>query len=379
VLAMPLHDRKGGLLGVIQCLNFRGATGTVLAFDGQSEVFLSALAGLVGVFLENAKLSRQMEDLFDAIVAAVSHSIDGRDPCTAGHSRRVTLYALNLARAVHESDQPPFDRVRYTRERFRQLRFAGLLHDVGKIGVREYVLCKADKLPQGGAELVRVRLELLLERRKADLLQQALECRTEHQELLRAGYEPLVKEIRRAIALIEAKNKPGFVSDAEMAELTQYCEKGWLTPTEYKNLAVRRGNLTAEEMEDMRSHVTQSFEILTRIPWPTELLELPEIAYTHHEKLDGSGYPRKLSGSEIHFDGQIMTVADIYDALTASDRPYKQALPHEVAKRILTDEEAGQGKLNADLVQLFFEKKCYVVEDRTETEAVLQTAYIPVE
>lgn len=359
VLAMPLLDRRGDLLGVIQCLNNRNERGEMVPFDATDETFLSALAGLAAVFLENAKLYRDMDALFEAIVTAVSHAIDSRDPCTSGHSRRVTQYSLNLARAVHASIDPPFDKIKYTRERFRQLRFAGLLHDVGKIGVREYILCKADKLPAGGVDLIHSRLRLLLAEKKIAVLERAAAEKCAHAPLLSAEYDPLAREVDAAIELVEAKNKCGFVSDVDLSKLRVLLEKKWLTQDEHVNLSVRKGNLTEAEWVDMRSHVTKSYEMLIRIPWPKELSELPEVAYTHHEKRDGSGYPRKLKGDEIHFDGQVMCVADIYDALTSSDRPYKKAMPHEVAVRILTEEEAAHFKILPELVKLFFDKECY--------------------
>ncbi|MCW8133191.1 MAG: GAF domain-containing protein [Planctomycetota bacterium] len=361
VLAMPLHDRRGDLLGVIQCLNNRNRRGDFVPFEASDETFLSALAGLAEVFLENAKLYRDMDHLFESIVTAVSLAIDSRDPCTSGHSRRVTQYSLNLARAVHQCSRPPFEQVTYTRERFRQLRFAGLLHDVGKIGVREYILCKADKLPPGGASLIRARLELMLAKRKIEVYEHALAEKADPAARLAAEYEPLAQEIHGAIELVEAKNKCGFVSDEDLAALKGLLERGWITETEHINLSVRKGNLTEAEWVDMRSHVTKSYEMLIRIPWPKELAELPEVAYTHHEKRDGSGYPRRLKGDEIHFDGQVMCVADIYDALTSSDRPYKKAMPHEVAKKILTEEEAAKFRILPELVALFFEQECYKI------------------
>ncbi|MBI3830816.1 MAG: GAF domain-containing protein [Planctomycetes bacterium] len=373
VLAMPLHDRRGDLLGVIQCLNNRNERGAPIPFDNTDETFLSALAGLAAVFLENAKLYRDMDALFEAIVTAVSLAIDSRDPCTSGHSRRVTQYSLNLARAVHACDQPPFDKIKYTRERFRQLRFAGLLHDVGKIGVREYILCKADKLPAGNVDLIRSRLRLKLAEKKIALLERAAAEKSAPAPLLAAEFEPLVRDIDAALALVEAKNKCGFVSDEDLAKLKALLDKGWLTEEEHVNLSVRKGNLTEAEWVDMRSHVTKSYEMLIRIPWPKELRELPEVAYTHHEKRDGSGYPRKLKGDEIHFDGQVMCVADIYDALTSSDRPYKKAMPHEVAVRILTEEEAAHFKIMPELVKLFFDSGCYKIADASST-AVLAGA-----
>lgn len=363
VLAMPLFNRQSQVMGVLQCLNKLGPNGAHVPFERSDEPFLSALTGLVAIFLENAKLYRHMKDLLAAVVSGFSRSIDDRDPCTHGHSRRVTQYALNLARAVHECKSPAFAHVHYTRDRVLQLRYSGLLHDVGKIGVREHVLCKANKLAAGAIEKIEGRLEVIRERKRSELLQRAIEEKKDHRGLLIEEYQPFSKDIDDALAVVRARNTPGFVTDEQMAELKALEERGWITRDECEVLAIRKGNLTPDEWEDIRSHVTKSYQLLRKIPWPRELHDLPEIAYSHHEKRDGSGYPRKIKGDAIHFDGQILCVADIYDALTSSDRPYKKAMPHDRARKILVEEEGAKNKIMPELVNLFFEKKCYIIEE----------------
>ena len=365
VLCMPLHDRKGDTLGVIQCLNKKSAKDLPGTFTDKDEVVLSAVASQAGVYLDNAALRRQMDTLFEAFVEATSRSIDDRDPCTSGHSRRVMMYSLNLARAIHECTVPPFDQITYTRERMRQLRYASLLHDVGKIGVREYILCKAHKLLPAYLEMIRCRFEMRRERSRADCLARCVLEKLDMAQIISEVHEPFCANLNAALKLIEMANDAHFIADKDVAALQQIHAMGWITADELLNLCVRRGNLTEDEWVDMRSHVTKSFRMLIQIPWPSELKDLPEVAYTHHEKYDGSGYPRKLIGEAIHFDGQIMCVADIYDALTASDRPYKKAIPHEKAERILMEEEAERGRIMPELVKLFFSAKCYNISEQT--------------
>lgn len=359
VLALPLQDHKGSRLGVIQCLNKTSAQGQPIPFDPEDEDFLSALGSLAAVFLENAKLYREQDELLEALVSAFSRAIDDRDPCTSGHTRRVTQLSLNLARAIHAAQHPPYDQVSYTRERLRQLRYAALLHDVGKIGVREYILGKSERLPQGGMDNLRLRLELQRERRQIQALQTALKKGPDAGDVAQTEYQDFAEAIGRAIDLVSTRNQPGPPKDEELEQLGELRAKGWLTAHEFECLSIRRGTLTASEMADMRSHVQKSYEMLRQIPWPKALKEVPEVAYSHHEKRDGSGYPRGLFGDAIHLDGQIMAIADIYDALTASDRPYKKAVPHDKAKAILFEEADRRGALNAALVRLFFEAECY--------------------
>jgi len=364
ILCVPMRDRRGKVMGVLQCLNKHAPDGKVGVFALEDELLLMTVASQSQFYLENTALYRQMDKLFEAFVEATSHSIDDRDPCTSGHSRRVMMYSLNLARAVHDATHPPFDQIHYTRDRIRQLRFACLLHDVGKIGVREYILTKAQKLHPAMIYAVHQRFMMLRERSRADCLMEAITTSADPHELLATRHLAFCNELDAALARVEAANSANYMGDADVKAVEELMIRGWITKLEYQNLAVRRGNLTDDEWVDMRSHVTKSFRMLQQIPWPAELSDLCEVAYTHHEKRDGSGYPRRLKADEIHFDGQIMCVADIYDALTASDRPYKKALPLEKAKMILMEEEAARGKMLPELVQLFFDKKCFEIGER---------------
>jgi HD-GYP domain-containing protein (c-di-GMP phosphodiesterase class II) len=371
ILCMPLIDRQGKTLGVIQCLNNKNEKDEVIAFDQTDEIFLSAVAGQASILLENAGLYRRMDKLFEAFVLATSRSIDDRDPCTSGHSRRVTAYSLNLARAVHECNTPPFDQISYTRERMRQLRYACLLHDAGKIGVRENVLCKAMKLSGTKMEAISERFKALSEKRRADVLARCIETKGDAGALLAQEYAPLAAKLADAWKVIDAYNSANFMRDDDIEKLRAIHAEGFITPYEFENLSIRKGNLNEAEWDDMRSHVTKSYRMLLPIPWPDEMKELAEVAYSHHEKRDGSGYPRKLTADQIPFDGHVMCVADIYDALTASDRPYKKAIPHERAMKILMEEEAKPGKLMKELVELFFSARCYVIKPHDHGSGLL--------
>lgn len=338
VLCVPMKDARGRVLGVIQALNRAGGR----PFDAEDEELLSALGAHIAAFVENAQLYESIERLFEAFVRSSSTAIDERDPATAGHSRRVAKYAINLARAAHAEGLAEF-----TRARLRQLRYAALLHDFGKIGVRESVLAKRNKLSDDRLEAISERMRrLALERGDAPGLERALEL------------------VRRA-------NSPSPLSDADAAGIRELREQGLLTPQEAEALSVRRGNLTPAEWQDMKSHAERSRNILSKIPWPEELARVPEIAYLHHEKLDGSGYPEGLSGDAIGIDARILEVADIYDALTAQDRPYKPALPHEKARAIM-EEDASAGRLDASLVRLFFERELHAVDLTGDTQVVVQ-------
>jgi HD-GYP domain-containing protein (c-di-GMP phosphodiesterase class II) len=334
-----MKDGKGHILGVIQVLN-RVDGGP---FGTRDEEMLSALGSHVAVFIENAQLHESIETLFESFVRSASTAIEERDPTTSGHSKRVAKYALKLARAVHEERVSVF-----TRARMRQLRYAALLHDFGKIGVRESVLTKRNKLADEGLELITERFRRMeLEGTDADL--------------------------GAALKLVNHANVPGRLSDEDVAGLGALGEAGALTSREVECLSVARGNLTPAEWDDMRSHAGRSLHILAEMPWPEEYARVPEIAHRHHEKLDGSGYPSGLSGDDIDLDARILGIADIYDALTAEDRSYKPAIPHDRAREILLG-DAEAGRLDMDLVSLFLEKALNEAETAGDTQALLHAS-----
>jgi HD-GYP domain-containing protein (c-di-GMP phosphodiesterase class II) len=343
VLCVPMTESRGHhVLGVIQVLNKQGGDSARpedrrAGFSSADEELLLALGSYLAPLIETAQLHESIERLFDSFARASTTAIDERDPATAGHTKRVAKYAVHLARAAHQAGLAEF-----TRARLKQLGYAALLHDFGKIGVRESVLTKRNKLSDDRLLLVEERMRRsAMERGDSSWLDEALEL------------------VRRA-------NVPGRITDEDVKAIEALAREGLLTPSEVENLSVRRGNLTEAEWKDMKSHADGTLDILSKIPWPEELSRVPEIAHRHHEKLDGSGYPKGLKEQEIDLDARILEVADIYDALTAQDRPYKPAIPHDRARAIMKEEVAA-GKLDGRLVELFFEKDVHRIDLSQET------------
>jgi HD-GYP domain-containing protein (c-di-GMP phosphodiesterase class II) len=343
MLVLPLKNRRGEVLGVVQALNKRSGR----PFDDEDVAILSALAAQAAISIENALLYERIEALFEAFVGTIVAAVDARDPTTAGHSHRVAEYALNLARAVHHARSGALAGRCFSREELRALRYAAILHDVGKIGVREQVLCKR-------YTLLRPELALVEERVRRARVEAELEA-------LRAS-RPVDAEqaafLERLLALVGRRRYPGAIAAAETEDLARARGDGLLTDRQFQGLSLRDGNLTGDEWADMRSHVSKSYDLLVQIPWPEPLDRVPVIAGSHHEKIDGSGYPRGLRAADYPFEGQLLCVADIYDALTASDRPYKRSYDRGEAHAILL-EEAGQGRLDRVLVDLFFAAECW--------------------
>lgn len=343
VLCMPLRKRHGGLLGVLQVLNKCSGT----AFTTEDEAFLTSLSAQVAPHVENAALHRQIEAVFEAIVNAISIALDGRDPVTAGHSRRVTQYSLAIAKAVHRAKEGPFAKTRFTRAQLRELQYAGLLHDFGKVGVPEAVLQKAERLPVNWIHVIEQRLgkqraEVLLERfHQMDVPSESLDAQA--------------AEYQQKVDFLVQLNRAGFLS-AEAAEtLKTILAEGLIDEMEFDYLSIQRGTLTPSERQVMESHVSKTEAVLAAIPWPAHMSDIPAIASAHHECPNGKGYPKGLARAAIPLRGLIMAVADVYDALTAQDRPYKPAIPHEKSANIIRN-MAEEGRLDSDIVELFLEQ-----------------------
>lgn len=371
ILCAPLVNRDGEVIGIIQVLNKH--TGP---FTSGDEDLLSAFCGQAAVAVENAILYEDIQRLFESFVRASVYAIESRDPTTSGHSERVAVLTVELAVKVNRVAQGPLADVRFTEQMLRELRYAALLHDFGKVGVREQVLVKANKLYEPRLELVVSRFNFIkrtLEaehlRRKVDLL---LSGKGEEikplLEKLDREYQEKVRQVDEQTDLIAKANKPtvlpegGFdqlqIIGAQRYEDIDGGAKPYLAPEELADLSIPKGSLNDAERLEIESHVTHTFRFLERIPWTKDLKNIPLIAAAHHEKLDGSGYPSRLGAAEIPVQSRMMTVADIYDALTASDRPYKRAVPPERALDILSMEVKAK-KVDPDLFNVFVEARVF--------------------
>jgi HD-GYP domain-containing protein (c-di-GMP phosphodiesterase class II) len=342
----------------------------VVPFDARCVEIATALASQAAVAIDNGRLYEDIERLFEGFVTAAVTAIESRDPATSGHSGRVASMTVGLATAVDRLGSGPYRDVTFTREQLRELRYAGLLHDFGKVGVREQVLVKEKKLYPQDLDLIRHRFayldqrtELEFERARADLLLEGG----------RSAYDAGVKrlecerrmrreELARFMDTIVQANEPTVLAEGSFEALEAIGQRtfvdfdGRIRPLledhELQFLMIRRGNLDEQERREIESHVTHTYRFLEQIPWTRELRAIPRIAYAHHEKLNGHGYPNHVTGIEIPVQARIMTIADIYDALTATDRPYKRAVPRDRALDIL-GMEAREGTIDAALLETF--------------------------
>jgi HD-GYP domain-containing protein (c-di-GMP phosphodiesterase class II) len=393
VLAVPMISARNEVIGVIQLINKRAKgwitldlptdfENGVVPFDDVSEAYIYALASQAGIALENVLLYEEVTKLFDGFVKASVSAIESRDPTTSGHSERVAELTVGLARAVNRAEVGHYRQVQFSPNDLTQIRYAALLHDFGKVGVREHVLVKAKKLYEHERELILQRFQLIKRGYKIEGLESKVRYLTEASrdqlsDKLAAVDRDIVGKIAELddiIKFILAANEPtvleqgGFERIAVIAGMSFRDDHGntgpFLNGTEASSLQIRRGSLTEQERLEINSHVVHSYKFLCQIPWSRTLRDVPEIAGAHHEKLDGTGYPDGLKGDAIPVPARMMAISDIYDALTASDRPYKKAMPMEKALDILAG-DVKRGQLDADLFDVFVGARVWTVTQRT--------------
>lgn len=384
MLTVPMRDHNDEIIGVLQLVNSLDLDGRVVPFRKEYEALILSLASQAAVAIRNAKLIEDIKSLFRSLVRYSAKAIDSRSPHTAGHSGRVAKYSLRIAQAINEEKDGAFASIKFSPEQLEELRMAGWLHDIGKIGVKESVLEKGTKLNDDQIETVAERFAVI----KASL--QLEHCR-QRSALLQAGNndaEALAEIDRKLAAGLEAAesdleflrriNIPEVMQQGDVDRLRAIAERTFIDPCtsemryyltshEFENLAVLRGNLTAGERKEIQRHVDYTMEILRKIPFTKDLENIPIIAAAHHEMLDGSGYPQGLKGDDIPLQARIMCISDIYDALSSKDRPYKKAMPLEKSLAIL-QEEAKRGKLDANLIELFIRRKLYESERKSGEE-----------
>jgi HD-GYP domain-containing protein (c-di-GMP phosphodiesterase class II) len=383
MLVVPMVDHKDETVGILQLMNSKSDPFAVITDDesadhyvlpyGQHELQLvQSLAGQAAISIENSQLYAQIQNLFESFVKAAVTAIDQRDPTTAGHSIRVAALTVDIAEALERVSRGPYAGTRFTRDQIRELRYAAMLHDFGKVGVREEVLVKAKKLPPSLYERVEARFDLIRRTAEAEYFRKRADfTRGGNQDALREVEEAFQRELNELDHFQQAvrkANEPAMLPEEAASILGEIAlrryrtnngdDAPFITPEELHFLSIPKGSLDEHERLEIESHVEQTYRFLSQIPWTDDLKNLATIAYGHHEKLDGRGYPRGISGDEIPVQTRIMTISDIFDALTASDRPYKPAMPSERALSIL-QMEANQGMLDKELVEIVVEGEIY--------------------
>jgi HD-GYP domain-containing protein (c-di-GMP phosphodiesterase class II) len=375
VLGVAMKTPKGHVIGVLQLINAT-RDGQVVSYSESQRALVLSLASQAAIALENSQLYAEIQHLFEGFVRASVVAIESRDPATSGHSFRVANLTVALAEVADRADSGPMATVRFSRDDLRTIRYASLLHDFGKVGVREEILVKAKKLHPSQFDRVRERFGLArrtLEWSNAQArldfaLAHGPEAYREREAAFEAELHAKLTKLDRQLAEIEQANEPSVLPQGSFERLRDIATETFtdvdgaartlLRDDEIRWLSLRKGSLSDRERQQIEAHVVHTFRFLRQIPWTPEIRRIPAIALGHHEKLNGTGYPYKLSAPDIPIQTRMMTISDIFDALSAADRPYKKAVPVERALQIL-EQTVKDGELDADLFDLFLEARVY--------------------
>ncbi len=314
-------------------------------------------------------LKEDIEKLFEGFVKASVTAIEARDPSTSGHSSRVADLTVGLAEVVNRTPAGPYGDLRFSDQQIKEIRYASLLHDFGKVGVREQVLVKAKKLEPERLERILQRLyqrdlELAVSMMEQAWDEGAAQETASFQRLLQERHQQSKHLVELILRCNEPQVLPREIADRmDELELLDFAhfggERGRILETEdVAALRIPKGSLSAEERDEINSHVTHTFRFLSQIPWTTGLADLPAIAYAHHERLNGKGYPQGLTSNQIPVQSKLMAVSDVYDALVAADRPYKAAVTVAKSLQILEDETKA-GLLDAEVFRLFLDARVF--------------------
>lgn len=387
MLTVPMKNHRDEIIGVLQLINRKKNfeqkltteeifTDKVFPFDQYTETLVMSVAGQAAVAIQNNNLIQEIETLFESFVKASVTAIEARDPTTSGHSFRVAELTVGLAEVVDRISYGTFSTTSFSKEQIKEIRYASLLHDFGKVGVREKVLVKAKKLEPYEMDLIRWRMSYIQKDIQHRLANKKIEYLKkygpkgfeEYEANLENRFKKEIEKIQKMEKTISVANEPTILEETSSNFLEQISKIRYtflegnsntiITPDEFRLLSIKKGSLDESERREIESHVIHTYQFLSQIPWTKDLKMVPDIAHAHHEKLDGSGYPLGLNNDSIPVQSKIMTIADIFDALTDKDRPYKKAVPLERALDILKM-EANDFHIDIELLNLFIQARVY--------------------
>lgn len=361
MLVVPMKNHENDIIGVLQLLNARNEEHSeVVSFSAECQEMTESLASQAAVALSNNRLIHSLEDLVESFIRAIATAVDEKSPYTGGHVRRVADLTMDIARKINDATDGPYADVRFSDDQLKELQTAAWLHDVGKVTTPEYVVDKATKL-----ETIFDRIELLRLRFELCGLQDRFRRVNKDADLESAvtgnddGIEPIIREEFRFLA--EANRGSERMSEEMMERVRAIAGRNWnldgkteplLSPEEVENLNIRQGTLSPKERDIIQNHAAMTYKILSQLPFPKKMRNVPDYAAAHHETLNGRGYPRGLDVTSLPLQSRILALADIFEALTAKDRPYREGKPLSDALHILTM-MVKDGHIDPDLFELF--------------------------
>lgn len=382
LLVMPLKNHEDKIIGVLQLLNAQDPeTGQVVKFSSESEKLVGSLASQAAVALTNTQLIQELKTLFNAFIESIATAIDEKSRYTGDHIRRVVDLTMMIAAKIDGMETGPFKNIRFTEDQLEELRLAAWMHDVGKITTPEHVINKSTKLEtiHDRIDLIRTRFRLIRASVENKYLKKKIEILNEGKDF---PDEALDGELAREVEMLEddlkfiekCNESSEYMSEEHVARIAEIAAKRYtdgeekhpcLDANEVRNLYIRKGTLTDKERNVIETHATMTLKILEKLPFPTYLENVPKYAAGHHLKPDGSGYPRELCTEELPLQSRIMAVADIFEALTAKDRPYKKPMTLSQAVKILGFMKK-DNHIDSDIYDLFIGSGIYKEYARKE-------------
>jgi HD-GYP domain-containing protein (c-di-GMP phosphodiesterase class II) len=370
-LVIPMRNHENEIIGVLQLINaMQPGTDKVIPFSKTQEMLAESLASGAAISITNNQLIADLKNLFDSLVQVIAAGIDEKSPYTGGHIQRVSDLTMSIAETINKQKSGKFKDVHFNEDEMNELRIAAWLHDIGKISTPEYIVDKGTKLETiyDRINIIKKRFTLAKKELEVEYLKRLLalkkdkDYREEKEKKLREWYEAGIEQLDRDFNFLKECNLGGeFMEESKIERVKKIAKRkvtvdgvkqNLLTKDEVYNLCIPKGTLTPEERRIINNHVAVTIKMLNRLPFPKKLKNVPEIAGSHHEKLDGSGYPRGLTEEKITLQSRIMTLADIFEALTAGDRPYKKGKSLSEAMGII-EQMARERHIDPDLFELF--------------------------
>ena len=374
-LTVPMRNHENEVIGVLQLINAQDQkSGAIIPFSRDDQQLLESLASQAAIALTNRHLIDQLEELFEAFIQLINTAIDDKSPYTGGHCARVPALTMMLAEAVNRTELGPLKDFVMTDKDRRELKIAGLLHDCGKITTPVHVVDKATKLHTlfDRIQLLDTRFEVLKRDAEIAMLREIAAAGADDQRIdaARQNYTARTAQLDQDREFLHHCNVGSeAMSDEAQQRVRQIAAYQWrdgdgkvsnfLSEDEVENLTIRTGTLTAAEREIINHHIDVTIKMLESLPWPRHLKNVPEYAGGHHERMDGKGYPRGLTREQMSVQARVMGIADIFEALTAKDRPYKKGKTLTESLTILGKFKLG-GHIDPDLFDVFIREKVYL-------------------
>ena len=370
-LAVPLKNHEHDVIGVLQLINAKSAgTEDIIPFSEEDQHLVESLASQAAVALTNKQLIDSLNELFNSLVQLIATAIDEKSPYTSGHCKRLPVITMFLADAVHNSDKGVFKEFLMNHDDRYELEVAAWLHDCGKLTTPEYVMDKSTKLERimDRIELVDMRLELM--KRDAEVEKLVALAKGENKTKANTNYEEKINTLNEAGVFLRRHNKGGeFMHEDDIKKVKQWAKLQWtdkngekqylLSEDEINNLCIVKGTLTQQERDIINNHIVATIKMLDTLPFPGHLKNVSEYAGGHHERVDGKGFPKGLVKEQMSVQARIMAIADVFEALTARDRPYKDPMKLSQAVSILkTMSETGH--IDSDLFDVFIAQSVHI-------------------